>query len=751
MLTGIKRIKGLGVFGDFTAPNDLPSFARYNIIYGVNGSGKTTLSRLFAVLNTGAHPEFASLEYALDSQSGALTHDQPYARKVRVFNADYVEANIAQFEGPLRHILIIGEDNKALAEEAAAEKTLHDERTRGVAAAQAAAGKLETDKGKVFSAIAKTIGEATSGSTLRSYRKPDAEAAFAKVQTFAKLDEASLEACRSTLHQEQLDTIKTPELPPPHLDPDAPLAGTFADVAAGLPAAIAALLTRSAQAGALRRLVEEPAIARWVEEGINLHRQHDSSSCEFCNQPLPPDRMARLAEHFGVEDQRLKTDIEVAARTVRALADGLAALALPSRTAFYGEIRGAFDAAVETVERCRDALTRELEEAAALLEEKLLYRATSYERNVVLNPAPLEAALKKVAAIIANHNDKSADFERMRSEARKAIEIHYLSTIVDQVQEHENQIAAQQTLVTRLTEGAEDLPDPRSLAALRDSYEAKQAKISSEHAGGAALTERLKTFLGRTDLRFESGTDGYHVQRRGKPAKHLSEGEKTAIAFLYFIVQLGDQDFNLSEGVVVVDDPISSMDSASIYQAFSFLKNAVKDARQVFVMTHNFDFLKLLLNWVSHFKKTDKSFYMVNCTESGASRDAVLKPLDPLLRDHPTEYCYLFKLLHDFKSDGTIVASYHIPNVARKVLETFLEFQRPHGRNLHAQLEAVDFDPHKKTAIYKFANDLSHFTGKGFDPALVAETQKNVTYLLEMIKAIAPQHYESLVKLSTAA
>ena len=72
-------------------------------------------------------------------------------------------------------------------------------------------------------------------------------------------------------------------------------------------------------------------------------------------------------------------------------------------------------------------------------------------------------------------------------------------------------------------------------------------------------------------------------------AKRLSEGEKTAITFLYFVVGLQDQDFDLAEGIVVIDDPISSLDSSSVYQAFSFLKNAVKDARQIFLLTHNFD------------------------------------------------------------------------------------------------------------------------------------------------------------------
>ena len=750
MLTGIKKIKGLGVFSNFAASSDLPPFARYNIIYGENGSGKTTLSRLFALLDTGSHPEFTDLEYALDSQSGALTHDRPYPRKTRVFNADYVEANIGQLRGPLRHILIIGEENKALAKEAATEKALYDERTHAITAAQEAADKLNTDKGKIFSAIAKTIGEATSGSTLRSYRKPDAEMAFGKAQVFATLDEATLEMHRVTVHQEQLDTITLPELPLQLHEPSAPSAA-FVEVAEALPAKIQVLLARTAQAGALRRLVEEPEIARWVEEGVAIHRQHDSDHCEFCGQSLPSERMARLAEHFGIEDQRLKADIESLRRTALALREGLAVLALPVRSALYGELRTEFDNACETVERHRAALATEIDAVLALLDEKQLHRATAYERDISLDPAPLAAAITALSAIVARHNAKTAGFERARKEARDAIELHYLSTIVDQVREHERQIASQQEIVMRLTDGASDLPDPRGLAELKDSYEAKQAQVSSKHAGGAALTERLKAFLGRTDLHFESGADGYHVLRRGKPAKRLSEGEKTAIAFLYFIVQLGDQDFDITEGVVVIDDPISSMDAASIYQAFSFLKNAVRDARQVFIMTHNFDFLKLLLNWVSHAKKADKSLYMVVCTETGTSRDAVLKPLDPLLRDHPTEYCYLFKLLHQFKSDGTIIASYHIPNVARKVLETFLEFQRPHERKLYAQLEAVDFDPHKKTAIYKFANDLSHFTGKGFDPALVAETQKNVSYLLEMVKAVAPQHYESLEKLGAAA
>jgi wobble nucleotide-excising tRNase len=197
----------------------------------------------------------------------------------------------------------------------------------------------------------------------------------------------------------------------------------------------------------------------------------------------------------------------------------------------------------------------------------------------------------------------------------------------------------------------------------------------------------------------------------------------------------------------MIDDPISSLDSSSIYQAFAHMKNAVKDAKQVFLLTHNFDFLKILINWINGSRQT-KCYMMLVCAESADARDASICKLDKLLVDHPSEYHYLFKVLISFKSDGTIANSYHVPNVARKVLETFLDFYAPSKAGLYDKLAGVDFDENKKTAIYKFTNDQSHRTGKGFDPALVAETQKNAAHLLELIEATAPLHFNGLKALS---
>ena len=132
-----------------------------------------------------------------------------------------------------------------------------------------------------------------------------------------------------------------------------------------------------------------------------------------------------------------------------------------------------------------------------------------------------------------------------------------------------------------------------------------------------------------------------------------------------------------------------------------------------------------------------------NYMDSG-KRMAKLDKLDSLLINYPSEYQYLVKTLMDYKKDGTIEDVYHLPNIARKVLENFLMMIVPSNENIYSKLEKVEFDENKKTAIYSFVNDQSHMTGKGFNPSLVTEAQKVIPFLFEMIKSNLPQHYAIL-------
>jgi len=96
----------------------------------------------------------------------------------------------------------------------------------------------------------------------------------------------------------------------------------------------------------------------------------------------------------------------------------------------------------------------------------------------------------------------------------------------------------------------------------------------------------------------------YKIQRPdGTDAKEtLSEGEKTFITFLYFYYLLKGSESETgmtTDRVVVLDDPVSSLDSDVLFLVSSLIKGLFDEVRnnhghikQVFVMTHNVYFHK---------------------------------------------------------------------------------------------------------------------------------------------------------------
>src|SRR5690606_35618339 len=122
VLRKIVNIRNLGGFSKFSWDTTLPQFERFNVIYGENGTGKTTLSRLFDCLKSGNHEEYPHLEFKIESESGVLVQGNAATRKVRVFNADFVQLNIGQLDGSLKPILVVGEENKSVADLLAADQ-----------------------------------------------------------------------------------------------------------------------------------------------------------------------------------------------------------------------------------------------------------------------------------------------------------------------------------------------------------------------------------------------------------------------------------------------------------------------------------------------------------------------------------------------------------------------------------------------------------------------------------------------------
>lgn len=207
MIRHFEKIENLGVFSNYKKPSGIQQFERFNLIYGLNGSGKTTLSRFFSDLNEGQADGFPNLKYKLKTDDGDFQQGKPYLRKIRVFNAEYVDANIGQLEGTLNPIYVIGAENKTLAETVKADEDVLSKLTQKMSEKQAELVKLEKQKGKIFTDIAPKITEAAKGAVTRTYNKRNAENAYNGLTTFQQLKLEDLAEASKTMKQSAMNKL----------------------------------------------------------------------------------------------------------------------------------------------------------------------------------------------------------------------------------------------------------------------------------------------------------------------------------------------------------------------------------------------------------------------------------------------------------------------------------------------------------------------------------------------------------------
>ena len=753
MISKINRIKKLGlVLSNYSWEVGLPVFKQCNLIYGWNGSGKTTLSRLFDAIGGEQIPD---LEYEIEDNKGTqYRHGEAYPQKIRVFNQDYVRKNVQVLEGQANSIsILLGEDNKKLLAEIEADKILLDGKPGDSAkpgksilystCVKEKAQKIRA-RGAKFTSIAATIGAAIGGNALRTYRKGEAETDFKALTSKAILSQTDCDKYSLAVKQDSLPAVSPIVLKP--VEGKEPTDQTSAaDLLKSVIAQASVILSKTVQSELIPRLNTNQDIAEWVEQGNNLHRKHGSSSCEFCLQTIPQTRLDQLSRHFNAADKQMKADLDSLIEMLRRIYRVIELVQLPDRARLYLELQIMFESYRTASESAKQAILA----AITTLADELKIKKSKTTESVRLTAKPdvetLVTEIVEVNRIIGLHNQKTSGFEEVRNEATQKLKDHYLSTIFDEVKELDVAIANLQSDSELLIS---------EIGALKKCIAENMSKVSSKHKACEIINEKLATFLGHHELTFVPNTEdglvtGYRIMHGQRPAIYLSEGEKTAIAFVYFVVHLGDQEFDVKDGVIVVDDPISSLDSNSLYQAFSFLKNAVKDGGQVFILTHSFDFLKLLMNWRR--SGGGAGYYMIKNRYEGDTRCAYIDKMDKELCEFESEYHYLFKLLKQLRDeqDDSIAKAYPVPNIARKVWDTFLMFRVPNGKTPYKKMEELKdagFDEQKLDAIYKFTNDQSHITGAGFNPALVPEVKKVVKEMFEMMAAVAPEHFAIIDK-----
>ena len=164
------------------------------------------------------------------------------------------------------------------------------------------------------------------------------------------------------------------------------------------------------------------------------------------------------------------------------------------------------------------------------------------------------------------------------------------------------------------------------------------------------------------------------IRENGEEAKDtLSEGEKTFITFLYFFQLLKGsnrkEDIE-TEKIVVIDDPISSLDSNVLFMVSSLVRQIMFDMKknkseikQLFVLTHNIYFHKEV-----SFTKGKKSY--------GDSGYWIVRKKDNIssitqYKENPIKTSYEL-LWNELKTRNSLSLT-SVQNIMRRILENYFK------------------------------------------------------------------------------
>lgn len=235
------------------------------------------------------------------------------------------------------------------------------------------------------------------------------------------------------------------------------------------------------------------------------------------------------------------------------------------------------------------------------------------------------------------------------------------------------------------------------------------AKVSRDLSNEIAeLNKRIvstaPTIKSMNDLLRDSGFQGFTLrEKRGVPnayevvrhdgtvATNLSEGERNFIAFLYFyhLVRGAHADNEVSKDkIVVVDDPVSSMDSNVLFIVSTLVREMVSVCfnnaeyreheqdvqgdyiKQIFILTHNVYFHReITYNQTSRFHCV--SFFMVNKASNNSSirlcvRQSIKAPTEQE-NFNPVQNSYA-ALWSEYREVDTMIP---LMNVIRRILEYY--------------------------------------------------------------------------------
>ena len=761
IIKNIKSLQGMGIYADRGARSPSLKFRRYNLVYGFNGSGKSTLSRLFASLEAGEpHPKLpagGAFEVELDDGTafGCPINPVGLEQQLLVFNSDYIEQNLQWAAGRANPVFYIGADQA----EAASELTKVEGDIIQADARRETASSTEKAAEKTFANYKRERAKSVASRLHLGSRKYEAPALTKDYEAW-KADE------RPALTDDELkaaeDTRRLEE-PMPRLE-SMSFDKTTIETAYRF---IADVCGQSLATVALEEVQQYPDMLLWLKHGHEYHEAHGIADCLLCGNAISAERRALLAAALDDKVDQFVARLKKTAERLSDLIETFTRLGaqLPAPDDLATELRTGFKEVRENVSKDVHLLAKQLSTLQTVLSAKSERPATpadmkdvAAETEVLGTAERLAAGVATVNEAIVAHNQAATDFAKRKDAAENLIRRHFIVDCRDDYAQ----------TAKDLHEATDKLKiETDNVAVLREKARELRLRIRTHGPAAGVINKLITAYLGHGELTINPVDEGYELQRHGAPITGApSEGEKTAIAISYFLSSIEADNRKLKDAIVVVDDPVSSLDTQALNFACSLVKTRLEKAAQVFILTHN-------LQCMNEFRKAWKGrvrppegkeptgtflFIDVTIPEGQHRRSSTIIEMSKLLREYDSEYHYLFSHVLRFmeQPDAYDDHGYMIPNVIRRVLDVFLAFKCPGGGGLPSQLDklCIDYsilDRERLAALERLAQVESHSDNiddlLSFSTMTLEETKGAAAALFDMIEKIDSKHLERLKSL----
>lgn len=422
----------------------------------------------------------------------------------------------------------------------------------------------------------------------------------------------------------------------------------------------------------------------WVRQGHSHYTGQTDGKCPYCQQKLPANFEQDIASCFDAQYQEDISAITRFQSTYKSETDAI----VRTLNGNLGDVMPDLDveeykAKLKTLS---DAITINVQRIDAKVKEPTSIASLEDIDTLLLD---IGTIIDKLNSQIKSRNDIIDDLKNKKSQCKTDV-WQYLSFVMQEpVKKYRDSINQLESEIKDLEKKMKDLVAEGNK--LKSEITELNKKVINTEAAIEGMNRIIRTsgFQGFSLKAKEGVQNTYEVIRPdGTVAEKLSEGERNFIAFLYFyhMVKGSSSSEEVKDKIVVIDDPVSSMDSGALFIVSALVREMIEVCnnntdyqnqkitgdyiKQLFILTHNVYFHKEITH---HQEKRYRSvsFYLIRKTDNVSSVSLCVRKSQRV----PTEmenynpiqnsYAALWDEYKELKTVNTLT------NVIRRILEYY--------------------------------------------------------------------------------